>query len=80
MTTFTEADIRAATSAQPFSRGMSYYNDGAVLEIVRRDAVITAEVEGSDYEPYEVTVKLDAGGGIDSAHCTCPSLRLWRLL
>lgn len=72
MPTFTEADIRAAASAQSFSRGMSYYNDGAVLEIVRRGAVITAEVEGSDYEPYEVTVKLDAGGGIDSAYCTCP--------
>jgi uncharacterized Zn finger protein len=72
MSPFTETDIRAGASAQSFHRGMSYYNDGAVLEIIRRDAVITAEVEGSDYEPYEVTVKLGADGGIDYAACTCP--------
>lgn len=72
MPTFTEANIQAGASAQSFSRGVSYYNDGAVLEVIRRGALITAEVEGSDYEPYEVTVKLDADGGIDSADCTCP--------
>lgn len=72
MPTFTEADIRAGASAQSFSRGVSYYNDGAVLKVIGRGALITAEVEGSDYEPYEVTVKLDADGGIDSADCTCP--------
>ncbi len=72
MPSFTEADIRAGASSQSFSRGMEYYHDGAVLEIIRRGAMITAEVEGSEYEPYEVTITLGASGGIDDADCTCP--------
>ena len=72
MLSFTEADIRAGASSQSFSRGMAYYKDGAVLEIIRRGAAINAEVEGSEYEPYEVTVRLGASGGIDDADCTCP--------
>lgn len=70
--TFTEADIRAGTSGQSFSRGMSYYAEGAVLEIVQRGAGIAAEVEGSESEPYAVTITLDAQGAIANAVCTCP--------
>jgi len=72
MPSFTEADIRAGANSQSFSRGMSYYRDGAVIELARRGAVITAAVEGSDYAPYAITVKLDADGGIAGADCTCP--------
>ena len=72
MPSFTEADIRAGANSQSFSRGMSYYRDGAVIELARRGAVITAEVEGSDYAPYAVTVNLDATGGIAGADCSCP--------
>jgi uncharacterized Zn finger protein len=32
---------------------------------------LLAEVEGSDYDPYEVVVKLDAGGVVN-ASCSCP--------
>ncbi|MFO7633750.1 MAG: SWIM zinc finger family protein [Caldilinea sp.] len=72
MSTFTEADIRTGASSQSFSRGMSYYRDDAVLALIRRDNVITAEVAGSEYEPYEITITLDETGGIRSAACTCP--------
>jgi uncharacterized Zn finger protein len=72
MPSFTEVDIRASANSQSFSRGMSYYRDGAVLELARRGAAITAGVAGSDYAPYEISVELDPNGGIASAECTCP--------
>ena len=64
MPSFTEADIRAGATSQSFSRGTNYYHDGAVLEIARRGALITAEVEGSDYAPYAITIQLDDAGCI----------------
>jgi uncharacterized Zn finger protein len=67
----TEATIRAMTSAQSFSRGKEYYQSGAVSDLTRRGNILRAEVEGSGYEPYQVTIKLDAGG-VTEATCTCP--------
>lgn len=67
----TEATIRNLTTAQSFSRGQAYLRDGAVLEIEQRGDLLLAEVEGSEYEPYQVRVRLDGGGVVD-ADCTCP--------
>ena len=67
----TEATIRSLASAQSFGRGQDYLLAGAVLRIERRGEFLLAEVEGSSYEPYQVTVKLDAGGILE-AYCTCP--------
>lgn len=67
----TEAAIRSLTTSQSFSRGEEYYRAGAVLDLERRGDTLLAQVEGSSYEPYDVTIKLDAGG-IVQAHCTCP--------
>jgi uncharacterized Zn finger protein len=67
----TEATIRNLTTAQSFSQGQAYLRDGAVLEIGQQDDLLLAEVEGSEYEPYQVRVRLDAGGIVD-ADCTCP--------
>ena len=61
-----------AQTPRSFSRGEGYYRDGAVDYITRRGDTITAEVQGSDYEPYEVVVTLHPDGGIRSADCTCP--------
>jgi hypothetical protein len=72
MPNFSEADIRAGASAQSYSRGVSYQRDGAVLAVAQRDNVITAEVTGSDYDPYDVEIHLDATGAIHSAGCSCP--------
>ena len=51
----TEGAIRQQTTAQSFARGSEYYDSDAVLEIARRGDLVTAEVQGSDYEPYTVT-------------------------
>src|SRR4051812_8951327 len=67
----TESQVRALASAESFARGQEYYQDGAVLDLVRRGTQLYAEVEGSAYEPYQVTITLDAGG-IATSDCTCP--------
>lgn len=72
MITFTEADIRAGANSQSFERGLSYYHDGSVSDVVRRGDLLMAQVQGSDYDPYEIAVTLTEAGGIGSATCTCP--------
>ncbi|MBI3950210.1 MAG: SWIM zinc finger domain-containing protein [Acidobacteria bacterium] len=67
----TEATIGMLASAQSFRRGKEYYESGAVTDLVRRGNTLRAQVEGSQYEPYTVTLELDAGGVVD-ATCTCP--------
>jgi uncharacterized Zn finger protein len=67
----TEASIRQHASADSYHRGREYYDQGAVLSIVRRDQQLQAEVEGSQYEPYRVQITYDAGG-IAQALCSCP--------
>ena len=67
----TEASICQHASAASYHRGREYYEQGAVLSIVRRDQQLQAEVEGSQYEPYRVQITYDAGG-ITWALCSCP--------
>ncbi|MBK8799490.1 MAG: SWIM zinc finger family protein [Anaerolineales bacterium] len=43
-----------------------------MLAINRRGNLITGEVQGSEFEPYTVTVTLDEDDAILSAGCTCP--------
>ena len=68
--TLTEAAIRQIATSQSFSRGRDYYERGAVLGVERRGDVLRAQVEGSQYAPYQVRVTLDATG-ISDTHCTC---------
>ncbi len=72
MTPFTEADIRAGANAQSFERGQSYRRSGAVSGVVQRGSLLTAQVSGSDDEPYEIVVTLSDDGRIAGATCTCP--------
>lgn len=72
MSAFTEADIRAGANDQTFQRGSSYCRSGAVSAIVQRGNALTARVQGSEYEPYEITVSLLDDGSITTASCTCP--------
>jgi uncharacterized Zn finger protein len=67
----TEASIRQHASSDSYHRGREYYEQGAVLSLVRRDQQLHAEVEGSQYEPYRVQLTYDAGG-IAQALCSCP--------
>ena len=67
----TEADVHRLSTPQSFERGEDYYALGAVLDAQQRGNTITTQVEGSQYEPYRVTVTLGPTG-IEEADCTCP--------
>lgn len=70
----TESSIRQRTSDQSWQRGQAYFNDGSVSNVTWRGdqrGSLTAEVDGSDYEPYTVEVEI-ADGAIISADCSCP--------
>ena len=67
----TEVDIRERAIDSSFERGYGYYRDGTVLEIALRGNQVIAEVEGSDYDPYQVSIGLSEHG-IEHATCTCP--------
>ena len=67
----TEADIRPLATAQSWTRGEDYYHSNYVENVLWRDGLLTAEVEGSEYEPYIVQVKFDEQK-ISSTDCTCP--------
>src|SRR5258708_38747156 len=68
---FKESLIRTIVGGQNFERGESYYRQGAVRDTFRQGDQLTARVEGSQYEPYEVKITL-AQSGIGVARCTCP--------
>ncbi len=67
---FTEAVLRRHATTQSFNRGEAYAKLGAVASLTLRGQVLQAEVEGSDVQPYRVTVQFDEGG-ITTADCTC---------
>jgi len=67
----TEADIRPLATDQSWARGQEYYHSNYVENVVWRDGLLTAEVEGSEYEPYIIQVRFD-GNKIRSTDCTCP--------
>ena len=67
----TEEHIHELCTLQSYERGESYYRKGAVLEVIRRGNRLTALVEGSQYEPYRVSIALDEAG-VHDAWCSCP--------
>ena len=67
----TEEDVRGLASEKSFERGESYYQDGAIMDPVRQGAELRASCEGSEYEPYHLSVTI-AKGGVEGASCTCP--------
>jgi uncharacterized Zn finger protein len=67
----TEADVRGLASEKSFERGRSYYKDGTILDPVCQGMELRAYCEGSEDEPYHLSVTL-ARGGVEDASCTCP--------
>ncbi len=63
--------INALTTPESVSRGRTYFRSGAVGTVVRRGEHLTSDVEGSDIEPYRVTVRL-SDSGVADASCSCP--------
>src|SRR5687767_8463168 len=70
--------IRRQVEATIFSRGESYLMQSAVRSPQSREngTVLTAEVQGSDIDPYEVRIVLGKTH-IDSAECSCPYSEEW---
>lgn len=68
---FAENTIRSRATSQSWTRGEDYYYADRVENVVWRDGLLTAEVEGSEYEPYIVQIRFDEGE-IRSTDCTCP--------
>lgn len=67
----TEATIRELARSKSYQRGQSYYEQGAVSDVVRRGKRVRAEVEGSRYQPYTVTIEFD-DAGVAGTDCSCP--------
>ncbi len=67
----TEGFLRQNTSPESLRRRHEYFEDGAVVSLIRRGRSLEAEVEGSQPEPYRVRIVADAGG-ITDADCDCP--------
>ena len=58
----TEAEIAKNTTDKVYRRGVDYYEQGSVLSVVRRGDLIQAEVEGSEDEPYLISVTVGPEG------------------
>ncbi|MCB9433879.1 MAG: SWIM zinc finger domain-containing protein [Ardenticatenaceae bacterium] len=67
----TEREVRGRAIGQSFERGEDYLEGGYVENLVLRGEVLTAEVVGSQYEPYLVEVHF-SGNTIAQTICTCP--------
>jgi uncharacterized Zn finger protein len=71
-----QAMILRNASAEIMRRGEEYVRRGAVGALVLRGNVLTAEVEGSEDEPYRVSVTLNGPSGpavdVAEASCDCP--------
>ncbi|WP_445240340.1 SWIM zinc finger family protein [Microcoleus vaginatus] len=67
-----ETTIEHHTSAQSLKRGEAYYLAGNVIRAVRRGNMVQAVVEGSEVEPYRVTLPFDDAGLASTLFCTCP--------
>jgi uncharacterized Zn finger protein len=63
--------LRREASEQSYERGQEYYLAGAVWDVIRRGDKIVAQVEGSQYEPYTVSIDVVQDGIVD-ATCDCP--------
>jgi uncharacterized Zn finger protein len=67
----TEAEIRSLATAQSYERGEDYYYTHAVTDLQKRGDMVAADVSGSSYEPYHVTIEVTKDE-IISTSCTCP--------
>lgn len=67
----TEATMRRYADSQSLQRGLEYYHEGAVDNLIVRGNTLSAEVEGSEPEPYTVQITFGPGDKV-IAECTCP--------
>ncbi|RKU06275.1 hypothetical protein C6502_20475 [Candidatus Poribacteria bacterium] len=62
--------IQERCTEQSFTRGVDYFYADAISNPVFHDYTLSATCEGTDIDPYRVTVEL-MPTRIDAAHCSC---------
>ena len=67
----TPDQIQQRCTEQSFTRGLEYFHDGAIGNPTLHGYTLSATCEGTDIDPYHVTVEL-MPTGISSAYCSCP--------
>ena len=70
LSSITAEYIKSITNNGVFSRGLSYFRSGRVLNLKYRDGELTAAVSGSESFPYEVSICADEVEIYDM-DCTC---------
>lgn len=77
--TLNEALIRTIVGIANFEKGKAYYQSSAVKDARKRGNRLMADVEGSQLQPYQVTITLSdirsnmlSEDSISTARCTCP--------
>ncbi len=70
-TAITEATVRRLARSQSFKRGEQYYKENTASDIIERGDTLRAEVEGSQPDPYQVTIELGETD-INDTYCSCP--------
>ena len=68
---FTESLVREHTTEKVYERGVRYAESDAVRSLIRRGDTLSAEVSGSEWQPYPVRIVLRKGG-VAEVRCTCP--------
>lgn len=63
--------VRRNTTEKVFERAVDYAESELVGAPILRGNMLTAQVEGSDWEPYRVLITFDTHTVTD-ASCTCP--------
>jgi len=66
----TLSQIRARADGKVFSRGESYYHQGAIRQTIQRNNMIEGRCEGSYPQPYRVQVEF-SDSEIVSTRCNC---------
>ena len=67
----TQYHIQERCTEQSYMRGLEYFHDGAIGDPIIHGCTLSATCEGTDIEPYRVTVELTPTG-IATADCSCP--------
>ena len=67
----TQYHIQERCTEQSYMRGLDYFHDGAIGDPIIHGYTLSATCEGTDIDPYRVTVEL-MPTGISSAYCSCP--------
>ncbi len=70
LSSITAEYIKSITNNGVFSRGLSYFRNGRVLNLKYRDGELTAAVSGSESLPYDISILADEAE-IYAMDCTC---------